>query len=517
MTEAEAAPPPPYERPVISASRLKAIGGEKGQPGCERKLAAHYLFNMKQSSSAATDFGSDLHTMAEHFQATGEVLDPEGEVARVFTAGAHLVTMCGHDKLVEYEHVGVLPDGSPYVAYIDAHSPRVGETNTLVIQDLKTTSNANFALQGVEPDVGESEELPALSARSDVDPAYALSADIQAGFYAWILLAAPAHWFAPPLPSDAHFGPKHWQWWDPAERGVRPTTTGRLRWVYFLTKGVAKSWEVNDWMRPTQAEKFLHDRIMPLVAKINALHEWHHARTTGAAPGGAPSLDEIDRTLNACRDPRRNTYGRWCGAGERDACNYDQLGTPALDLVQLKVRKMTTPQERLAALRNRTQNPAAAAAAPAPVAAAPAPAPQEAPAASPPAPPSAPTPTTSPEPQPVPTASPEAASSAPETTGQSPAGELTRGQKAAATRAAKKAGQATPPAAPPIVGNVNPPEALEALAKLTAATPAPAATAPAAAAAPTTCPEGRDLLSLLAGLAAELPPGVSVTLTGVAK
>ena len=61
-------------------------------------------------------------------------------------------------------------------------------------------------------------------------------------------------------------------------------------------------------------------KLRPLVAKINALHRWHHARVTGAAPGGAPSLDEIDRTLDACRDPRRGSYGRWCGAGAIRPC-----------------------------------------------------------------------------------------------------------------------------------------------------------------------------------------------------
>jgi hypothetical protein len=437
-----------YQRPTISASRLKAVGGEKGEPGCERKLAGAYLFDLKQSGSDATEFGTAVHAIGEHHQLTGEILDPESEASRVYTAGAHLVTLCGK-LLVEHEHIGELPDGSPYVAYIDGHSARASETtNTLVIQDLKTTSNANFALQG---DDGESAEPPPLTEATARGP-YALRKDIQGILYAWILLAAPAHWFAPCLP-DGVQGPRHWQWWDPAERGVRPTTTGRLRWVYFLTRGVARAWEVNDWITPAAAAAALEARIMPLVAKINAVHEWHYGRVTGAIPGGQPRLDEIDRTLDACRDRRRGTYGRWCGAGEHDACNFDQIGTPVLDLVQLRVRKTMTPQERLAEIRNRKGGAAAAA-----------PAPQETPAASPP-----PTadlaPTTAPEAQPAPSASQPDASSAPETTGQSAAAELTKGQKAAATRAAKKAASA-PPAAPPIAGNINPPEVLEALAKL---------------------------------------------------
>jgi hypothetical protein len=459
---------PGYQRPTISASRLKAIGGEKGEPGCERRLAAHYLFGMKQSGSDATEFGSALHALAEHYQETGEVLDPEGDVARVFAAGAHLVQLCGK-LLVEHEHIGELPDGTPYVAYIDGHSARVGATGALVIQDLKTTSNAQYALQGDDGEAGD--DPPPLT---EAGP-YALREDIQGIFYAWILLAAPAHWFAPCLP-DGVAGPRHWQWWDPAERGVTERTRGRLRWVYFLTRGVQRAWEVNDWMTPAMAAAALAARIMPLVAKINAAHEWHHGRVTGAIPGGPPLLDEIDRTIDACRDRRRGTYGRWCGAGEHDACNFDQIGTPVLDLVQLRVRKTMTPQERLAEIRNR-KGATNAGGMPGLVATAPAP---ETPAASPPAlpaaqhePASAPTAAaaTSTAPTPAPATTP--APSAPEpdaTPGDAVAspGELTRGQKAAATRAAKKAaaGSAAPPAAPPIAGNINPPEALEALAKL---------------------------------------------------
>lgn len=476
MTEPTAAAPPAYVRPTISASRLKAIGGEKGEPGCERKLAAAYLFGLKQSGSDATEFGTAVHAIGEHHQLTGEILDPEGEPARVYTAGAHIVTACG-PLLVEHEHIGELPDATPYVAYIDGHSGRVGPTGVLVIQDLKTTSNAQYALQG-----DDGEALTEATARGP----YALSEDIQGIFYAWILLAAPPHWFAPCLP-DGVSGPRHWQWWDPAERGVTERTRGRLRWVYFLTRGVPRAWEVNDWTTPAMAAAALDARIMPLVAKINALHEWHHGRVTGTIPGGPPLLDEIDRTLDACRDRRRGTYGRWCGAGEHDACNFDQIGTPVLDLVQLRVRKTMTPQERLAEIRNRKGATnaggmpglvaAASAATPAP----------ETPAASPPAQPaSAPTAaaaaaatSTAPTPAPAITlAEPSAASaelsasSAPATavtTVAVPEGELTRGQKAAATRAAKKAAggaSAAPPAAPPIAGNINPPEALEALAKL---------------------------------------------------
>ncbi|MES2384553.1 MAG: hypothetical protein V4593_08385 [Pseudomonadota bacterium] len=436
---------PEYERPTISASRLTAIGGEKGTPGCERKLAAHYLFGMKQASSAALEFGSALHASAEHYQLTGAIPDPEGPVARVLSAGAHLLTTAGN-LLVEHEHVGTLPDGSPYVAYIDGHSANGDQygAGTIVIQDLKTTSNERFALVSTD-DPHEVGGGP-----------YALDLNLQAMFYAWILLCAPPHQFraGPDAP---------WQTWDPAERAAR---SGRLRWVYFLTKGVPRAWEANAFVTPAQAATHMATTIMPLVARINALHEWHHARAAsgGTAAGStAPSLDEIDRNLTSC-----GGRGRWCGAGERDACNYDQLGTPALDLVQLKVRPMTSPQDRLAALRARNAaGPApistAAAAPPAPV--------QEAPTASPKEEVSAPVVQDSPAAQNAAPVTANVAADVPATAN------MTRGQKAAATRAANRAA-APPPSAPPVVGNINPPEVVEALAKLTAPA-APPVVAPA--------------------------------------
>lgn len=459
-----------YIRPTISASRLKTVGGEKGKPGCERKLAGQYLFGLKQASSAALEFGSDLHTAAEHWQATKLIEAPESEVGRVLSAGAHLLlSPTGGPMLVEHEHVGWLPDGSPYVAYLDAHSPGYGSTNLVIVQDIKTTSNPAYALQGANGDPDPNGDDG--DAIDDED--YDLKRDIQAMLYAWILTAAPAHWFCPPLPSDAHLGPKHWQWWDPVERRA---DSARLRWVYFLTKGVARAWEASRWVKRAEAVAYMVDTIMPLVAKINALHEWHYTHPHA-------TLDEIDRNLNACKD-HRGHYGRWCGVGEHEACNLDQLGTPVLDLVQLKVRKMTTPQERLAAIRNRKLGTAAPAS----------------------------TPTEAVSDTPAPASS------------STSVGELTRGQKAAATRAARKAAGTPPPPA----GDINPPEVTEALSKMTAPEPTPEhkdeqggkhsnpeAAVPAVEG--TTCPAARDLIALLAGLAAELPPGVSVTLTGGAK
>lgn len=321
--------------PTISATRLKTIGGEKGEPGCERKYAAHYLFDMKQSGSPALEFGSALHSLAEEYQTTGNVSVPESELGRVFRSGIHLLApdgapipeeqaylagICG-PLLIEHEHVGQLPDGTEFVAYLDGHSARGGTTNLVVIQDLKTTSNPRYALE------------------SDPDSPHYLGADIQAMFYAWILLCLP-HWYCPPLPAD-HAGPKHWQWWDPVERCAKG---GRLRWVYFLSRGVPRAWDVSVFVTPAQAARFMQDTILPLAAKIVALHSWRAAN-----PGA--TLSEIDRTLDAC-----GGRGRWCGAGERDACEYGALGTPINDLIQLKVRKVTTPNERLLALKNNLAN-----------------------------------------------------------------------------------------------------------------------------------------------------------------
>ncbi len=491
----------PYIPPTISASRLKSIGGEKGVPGCDRKLAGAYLFGMKQAGSYALEFGTAVHGAAEVFQATGEIPEPEGEAARVLSAGAHLLTTCG-PMLVEYEHIGTLPDGSPYVAYIDGHSADGGPVGTIVIQDIKTTSSARFALtEGDEP---------------EQDP-YHIERDLQAMFYSWILLC-DTHWFCPPLPSDEHAGPKHWQWWDPAARGAK---SGRLRWVYFLTKGVANAWEVNGFTTPASSAAFMAAHILPLVSKINALHQWHYAKPHG-------TIDEVEPNSRAC-DGR----GRWCGVYEHDACNFDQLGTPALDLVQLKVRKMTTPAERIAALR--AKNGAAPVAPVAPVATTP----ETTPAAPPPvaaepAEPAAPPPVAAEPATPPPVAAEPAT---PPPVAAEP--ELTRGQKAAITRQQSRAealARVKTAAAEKLATEgavaINPPaEEAPAPAAPATAAPAPSADNPAkrladaqrinalinldgGASAPTTCPSSGDLLWLLHSLVSVCPVGVTITITG---
>jgi hypothetical protein len=324
-----------YERPTISASRLKSVGGEKGKPGCERKLAGHYLFGLKQAETDALRGGTALHEAGEVLQATGEVPNPESPTGRILRSGAHLISQCG-DMLVEYEHVGTLPDGSPYLAFLDGHLERADPLlGSMVYNDLKTCGNPAYALV------------------ADDDSDYALKKDIQVMKYAWILLC-DAHWYCPPLPSPTEecgcdgwgtgcaavvsgpmCGPKHWRWWDPVAKHAR---VGRPRWLYFLTKGNPRAWEVTAFVSPAEATAFMHNTILPLVARINAIHEWHYANPSA-------SLNDFDRNFEACRKS-----GMWCGVGEAYACNFEELGTPILDLIQLKVRPKMTPQERLNAL-----------------------------------------------------------------------------------------------------------------------------------------------------------------------
>jgi hypothetical protein len=419
---------PPYERPTISASRLKSIGGEKGKPGCERRLAGHYLFGLKQAETDALRGGTALHSAGEVLQATGEVPNPESPTGRILRSGAHLIGQCG-DMLVEYEHVGTLPDGSPYIAFLDGHLETADPlTGAMVYNDLKTCGNPAFALV------------------ADDDSDYALKRDIQVMKYAWILLC-DAHWYCPPL-EDGHYGPKHWQWWDPVAKHCR---VGRPRWLYFLTKGNPRAWEVTAWVTPEEATAYMHSVILPLVARINAIHEWHYSNPSA-------SLNDFDRNFEACRKS-----GMWCGVGEAYACNFEELGTPILDLIQLKVRPKMTPQERLAALKkNRAEGVTTGV-----VAAAPEPA-------------TVPK-VTAPVPDVQVAVSPEAveetlASSEPATT---PA------DAPAAPKATRRGRPPKAPAAPPGAG-INPPEVIEALAAVNAVVEA----APAEVTAPVVDEQG---------------------------
>jgi hypothetical protein len=409
--------------PTISASRLKMVAK------CERQYAGAYLFGLKQASTPALEKGTALHSAAEHYQETGEIEHPESVVGTLLAAGTHLITMCG-DLLVEYEHQGELPDGTPYLAYFDGHSETAArELGTVIVQDLKTTGSAARALT-----------------------AETLLKDEQAMLYAWILLCS-VHRFRKDESSP-------WQVWDPATRFAR---SARLRWIYFLTQGSPRAWEATVHVTPVMADAYMQGTIMPLVRRIRAIHDWR-ALNPGA------TLEDYERNLEAC-----DGIGRWCGVGERDACEMGVPGTSAERLIQIRTKpntqesertQMTDPNDRMAALRAKYASKTAPAATPV-VVAAPVADPETYAAharfTEPTADPKEATQDTNPEPQPAPIASQPAVSSVPETTGPSLAGDPT----SAPVRTRKPRTPA--PAAPPEgAAGVNPPEAVEALAKMNA-------------------------------------------------
>jgi hypothetical protein len=279
---------------------------------CERQYAGAYLFGLKQASTPALEKGTALHSAAEHYQETGEIEHPESVVGTLLAAGTHLITMCG-DLLVEYEHQGELPDGTPYLAYFDGHSySGTRELGTVIVQDLKTTGSAARALT--------SETLPK---------------DEQAMFYAWILLCS-VHRFRKDEQSE-------WQVWNPSQLGV---TSARLRWIYFLTQGSPRAWEATVPVDMRMANVYMAGTIMPLVRRIRAIHDWR-ALNPGA------TLEDYERNLEACQGD-----GLWCGAG--DVCDMAVRGTSAERLIQIRTKpntqesertQMTDPNDRMAALR----------------------------------------------------------------------------------------------------------------------------------------------------------------------
>jgi hypothetical protein len=309
--------------PTISASRLKMVGK------CERMYAGAYGWGLKQASTPALERGTALHSAAEHYQDTGEIEHPESTIGTLLAAGTHLLECCGK-LLVEYEHQGELPDGTPYLAYFDGHSEAATpELGTVIVQDLKTTGSAARALTSET-----------------------LLRDEQAMFYAWILLCS-VHRFRKDEASE-------WQVWDPKERFARSV---RLRWIYFLTSGNPRAWESTVPVLPAAAEAYMQGTIMPLVRRIRAIHDWR-ALNPGA------TLDDYARDMNAC-----DGEGKWCGVGEREACEMHIPGTPAIQLIQLRTRNPNeserntmTDNERMNALRAKyaakTATPAAAVPAP---------------------------------------------------------------------------------------------------------------------------------------------------------
>jgi hypothetical protein len=382
---------PAQDTPTISASRLKMVGK------CERMYAGAYGWGLKQASTPALERGTALHSAAEHYQDTGEIEHPESAIGTLLAAGTHLLECCGK-LLVEYEHQGELPDGTPYIAYFDGHSetadPQLG---TVIVQDLKTTGSAARALT-----------------------AETLLKDEQAMFYAWILLCS-VHRFRKDEQSE-------WQVWDPKERFARSV---RLRWIYFLTAGNPRAWESTVPVLPAAAEAYMQGTIMPLVRRIRAIHDW---RATN--PGA--TLDDYARNMDAC-----DGEGKWCGVGEREACEMHIPGTPAIQLIQLRTRNPNeserntmTDNERMNALRAKYASKAT---------------------------PSAAVVVAAPEPTPEPIV--EAAVE--ETLTPAPVASVEAPVVEAPVRPRKPRTPA--PAAPPEgAAGVNPPEAVEALAKLNA-------------------------------------------------
>jgi hypothetical protein len=381
---------PTQDIPTISASRLKMVGK------CERMYAGAYGWGLKQASTPALERGTALHSAAEHYQETGEIEHPESTIGTLLAAGTHLLECCGK-LLVEYEHQGELPDGTPYIAYFDGHSEAgVPEFGTVIVQDLKTTGSAARALT---PDT--------------------LLKDEQAMFYAWILLCS-VHRFRKDEQSE-------WQVWDPAARFARSV---RLRWLYFLTAGNPRAWESTAVVSPATAAAHMAGTIMPLVARIRAIHDWRAAN-----PGA--SLEDYARDMNAC-----DGEGKWCGVGEREACEMHIPGTPAEKLVQIgrnpskQGTHEMTDNERMNALRAKYASKAT---------------------------PSAAVVVAAPEPTPEPIV--EAAVE--ETLTPAPVAPVEAPVVEAPVRARKPRTPA--PAAPPEgAAGVNPPEAVEALAKLNA-------------------------------------------------
>lgn len=304
--------------PTISATRLKTIAA------CERKYVGQYLFGMREEQGAGAKFGEDFHKAAEIYQLTGRVPAPESTIGKLLRQGTHFLRRPGSGALIEAEHRGELPDGTEWVAYIDAsdaHAPvSFGQFR---VDDQKTTSLAERALTDAT-----------------------LAADLQGGFYGWIP-------FQPHLYRLGEDQP--WLEWDPAKIGHASVA---LVWNYFLTRGSAKAWQVRAFVKQADADRFLDTRVMPLVERIKALHSAFDA-------GQLRQLNDAERDLHGC-----DGVGTWCGAAA--ACDFNAGG-----LVALRRNKESKPMG-LAELRAKYGQKNAPAAAPAaqPAPSAPAPEPE---------------------------------------------------------------------------------------------------------------------------------------------
>lgn len=392
--------------PVISASRLKTIAA------CERKYAGQYLFGLKEEQGSGAKFGEDFHKAAEIYQLTGVIPAPETAIGKLLRSGAHFLRKPGSGALIEYEHRGELPDGTPYVAFIDASdaapSFEILSVDTFQVDDQKTTSAAERALTDA-----------------------ALLEDMQAMFYAWIVFTP--HWYAERMPYGFQ-GPQQWREWVPP-KNLRAVA---LRWNYFLTRGSPKAWQAKAFAKLDACQRFMAERIMPLVGRIRALHD-------ARAAGVLAEVNHAERDLHGC-----DGVGTWCGAA--DACDFNAGG-----LVALRRNKESKQPMGLAELRAKYGQKTAAA--PAPVA--------------------------PPAPEPV-VEEPDLVEAEAEEVEETPPPKPAPAAPAARTRKARVAPPAEPPA--PEGDRINPPEAVQALAEIRAEVANDNAT-PAAQPAPVEFPQ----------------------------
>jgi hypothetical protein len=280
----------PADQLVISATRLKKLD-EGNMGGCSRKYAGEYFFGMREEQGASARFGEDFHHACDVYQTTGVVPAPESTIGKLLRSGAHFLRRPSEGALIESEHRGELPDGTEYVAYLDAcTAPENATFDILVLDDQKTTSDAARAL---------TDET--------------LVQDLQAGFYSWV--AHTPHLYRPKK------GEGEWLEWVPNWRSVG------LNWNYFLTRGSPRAWRARGFFKRDEADAFMAARIMPLVERAKALH----AAFLG---GQLTELNHAPHDMRGCEG-----VGLWCGAESK--CDFGTEG-----LVQLRApseaRKLDT-------------------------------------------------------------------------------------------------------------------------------------------------------------------------------
>jgi hypothetical protein len=273
--------------PTISVSRLQ-------KAACERKYVGHYLLGLKEEQGAGAQFGTEFHAACEAYQLTGDMgVSPESTIGKLLRAGAHFLKLPkSTNMLIEAEHRGTLPDGTPWMAYLDASDAWVNPlTATLCVDDQKTTSDAARALT--------SQTLPE---------------DLQGGFYSWIMFQPHEYRLTEESP---------WLEWDPA--GIKSV---RLNWNYFLTRGSPRAWNVPAFISRQQADRHLDTRIMPLVERVKAIHAAFDADKLSL-------LNDFARNMGAC-----GGVGTWCGASAQ--CDMNRAGTSVLVQLTTKPKQENT-------------------------------------------------------------------------------------------------------------------------------------------------------------------------------